>query len=710
MKGSSANKKRDNANPNWYPNNQSNGVANFYENSDVTTAFNDHQDYLLVNSIGSSVIATVTSGVKYSGILAACNPESKEGIEVVLKFPKVIDAGFSDIDIEDLTNKLSDTLFITGEDVAELELNDLDFSLDEKWEISKKMELEAKQKKVEAQQNDKPGFKTDVDISRGNNNIKERELQKWAPDEGDAILENNRTLEDSSSTWDQFAVNEKKFGVKSSFDEHLYTTKINKNDPNFNRWLKEADRIAKEIESQGTSGNIHIAEDRGIMVDDSGLDEEDKYSGVDRRGDELLAVLKSKSKPTETKPGKYVPPTLRSQPHHIDPAIISSVGLKNMVSKPSGKAENVIATQSAPAIATPPAPVIIAPPSPVITAPTAPAIASTAMKSSIESTPKLSSKNDSKSSSKSAAKEAQIEELKKFAQKFKVPYEVPEEMKRVVGHSPNSAKTVSAATSEPSDKVSKSASPSKSQTQGRSLTSSRKRTAASFFGSKAPHSTDNKEELFNKNFNMFQSAKEKYDEKIEKAKTESSEFTSMEPFFIEKPYFTAPTWRSTINQSYKTLFPDEQTATQKARMRFQQRQMSSMNAAVMANSHMGMTMGNMMRYHMGAASGGPMMNGGMNMYMPFQPQPVFYPSMPQMMGAMSDSNGSGSAMCGSPHFTPGYGMPGTPMGAYGYSAGIPFQGMMSNKTNDNRIGSGHYRQNNHYNGNSSGSHHNKNGH
>lgn len=88
-------------------------------------------------------------------------------------------------------------------------------------------------------------------------------------------------------------MNEKKFGVKSTFDEHLYTTKINKDDPNYSKRLQEAERIAKEIESQGTSGNIHIAEDRGIIIDDSGLDEEDLYSGVDRRGDELLAALKA---------------------------------------------------------------------------------------------------------------------------------------------------------------------------------------------------------------------------------------------------------------------------------------------------------------------------------------------------------------------------------------------------------------------------------
>ena len=41
-------------------------------------------------------------------------------------------------------------------------------------------------------------------------------------------------------------------------------------------------RIAKEIEQQATTDR-HILEERGVVVDDSGVDGEDKYSGVDRR-------------------------------------------------------------------------------------------------------------------------------------------------------------------------------------------------------------------------------------------------------------------------------------------------------------------------------------------------------------------------------------------------------------------------------------------
>lgn len=96
-----------------------------------------------------------------------------------------------------------------------------------------------------------------------------RELQKWAPDEGDdgsLFL----GLEESAGGWDQFAVNKEKFGVESTFDEHIYTTKINKD----NCVISEADaaRIAREIESGAAlSTNVHILEERGMEVDDDGV-------------------------------------------------------------------------------------------------------------------------------------------------------------------------------------------------------------------------------------------------------------------------------------------------------------------------------------------------------------------------------------------------------------------------------------------------------
>ncbi|EPX72221.1 ataxin-2 [Schizosaccharomyces octosporus yFS286] len=131
-------------------------------------------------------------------------------------------------------------------------------------------------------------WKTDAAISsqRGQTQHRERELLPWRPDPQDASaslmsLEESVDQTGGGAEWDQFAANEKLFGVQSHFDEEQYTSSINRNHPKYKERAQEADRIAKEIESSATD-NVHLAEERGLKPDDSGLDEDDLYSGVQR--------------------------------------------------------------------------------------------------------------------------------------------------------------------------------------------------------------------------------------------------------------------------------------------------------------------------------------------------------------------------------------------------------------------------------------------
>lgn len=95
-----------------------------------------------------------------------------------------------------------------------------------------------------------------------------RDLQKWMPDEGDPGL--MMSLDDSNTGWDQFAVNEQRFGVQSTYDEHLYTTVIDKQACGISE--KEAARLAHEIvadtSARGGLAAYHIAEERGFEIDD----------------------------------------------------------------------------------------------------------------------------------------------------------------------------------------------------------------------------------------------------------------------------------------------------------------------------------------------------------------------------------------------------------------------------------------------------------
>ena len=106
-------------------------------------------------------------------------------------------------------------------------------------------------------------FKTDTDISKTGAR-RERELQAWQSDPAEAngtspaapAPTNPRNVDEltfgpgaSGGSWDQFAANEKLFGVKAGFDEDLYTTKLDRNAPDFKEKERRAQQLANEIMS-----------------------------------------------------------------------------------------------------------------------------------------------------------------------------------------------------------------------------------------------------------------------------------------------------------------------------------------------------------------------------------------------------------------------------------------------------------------------------
>lgn len=411
-------------------------------------------------------------------------------------------------------------------------------------------------------------FKTDADISSGFQ-VRERELQRWVADDDTSGL----TLEDSSNgAWDQFKVNEEKFGVESTYDEHLYTTRIDKTAEGYQQRLERAERLAFEIEGQSTSDR-HVLEERGVQVDDSGLDEEDKYSGVvgdpvDTRGVELMAALRNASISKDQSSaapaaGKYATPRQRAAQYHNDPAIVSSS-----------------ATQTAQA--------------PDATAPSK-HIEATDGKSPASKPSSIPPKPPTAAHGESFRLNAksEINALKEFSANFKVPHRMPNDLLPILAKdkvkqdeilrkldSPNN--TVSpletkkdvksfklnpkAAAFTPLPKPAGQQSPvppkafSKSpnnpsprmhnqrQYSGSSGSTTVKRhhqiSAADFFGgqNKIPTAASQKEKIerVKSGFNLFATAKRnRKDETI--------------PLVLEKAFHTPPTWDSTVEENYEKL-------------------------------------------------------------------------------------------------------------------------------------------------------------
>ncbi|KAJ0412735.1 hypothetical protein ATCC90586_002365 [Pythium insidiosum] len=194
-----------------------------------------------------------------------------------------------------------------------------------------------------------PGFRTDTEISgRSHDHLYGRELQtasSWLDPQLDtgALEDSRRRGPSSKSAWNQFEANEKLFGVVSTFDENLYTTKLDRGKLSTEQ-SREAERIAREIERE-TTGNFHLQEERGQRVEREDLDEEALYSSVDR---------KATASPVARTPNAYVPPALRNAARQTSGS--ASPVSKSAASNSAAKTSSADSKPTTPAVAAVPAP------------------------------------------------------------------------------------------------------------------------------------------------------------------------------------------------------------------------------------------------------------------------------------------------------------------------------------------------------------------
>lgn len=532
---------------------------------------------LLARCCGKTVVATVSSGAKLRGVLQTVDMSASGNapLSAVLAHPVVVSRSLTN-EKTNADENLPERLIILAKDLIDIEVTfeKVGEALEknaEKPEAKADAKTEAKPaakiaaatpetieatpatneaklvkvaEKAKSPLHEELKFKTDRDISAGYS-FKEKEFERWVPDANTPVL----TLDESSGgAWDQFKANEEKFGVESTYDEHLYTTRINKEAKDYRDRLQRAERIAREIEGLSTT-DVHVMEERGIAVNDSGLDEEDKYSGVqgdvvDTRGNELMAALRNASlsggSPTAPHPGKYSTRQKAAQ-YHNDPAIVSSSATK----KPLEKEEQKKPT-------------------------------------SIPPKPQLSPAH---TESFRLNAQSEINALRQFSANFKIPHKMPNDLLPILAkdkgkqdeilrkqeeRSPDPKKDLKpfklnpkAAAFTPSKSLMSPPSYNKTSTNpsprmhnlrpySNSSTGSVRKfhqiTAADFFGGadKVPTAARQKEMIktIRTAFNMFVTAT--------KAHTDKST-----PVTFERTYFTPPTWTSTVEDNYEKVIADQ---------------------------------------------------------------------------------------------------------------------------------------------------------
>lgn len=196
----------------------------------------DRLVFLLAGAAGSQVKVTLKNGHQYVGILASAIIESEFG--TILHRVKKIHPPEQDPEIKP-------TLIFAAKDVKALEtVSEIDL-------CARVEPLPPPVQGANVPLNSSDSFRTDVQITGSAADGSQRVLQSWADDI--PLDDNTADLMQSSGSggkaWDQFAANEKLFGVRSNYNEELYTTKLDRTGKDFKEREKQADKLAKEIMS-----------------------------------------------------------------------------------------------------------------------------------------------------------------------------------------------------------------------------------------------------------------------------------------------------------------------------------------------------------------------------------------------------------------------------------------------------------------------------
>ncbi|PKY00863.1 hypothetical protein P168DRAFT_321922 [Aspergillus campestris IBT 28561] len=267
------------------------GKMSSKESNTADAHAHDRLVFLVTSCIGLHATITMKNGERFSGIFSSSSLEPSETsfvFKMVQRLPKQEQGktnGASEPATPFLGSAPDHSVSLDARDIVEISVPNVSTS-----------DVTAK-----APSGASAGFRTDADIS-GNLAMRERTLQKWEP-AADTDVDLSLESASHSAGWDQFETNARLFGATSSYDENIYTTRIDRSDPAYKEKEAEAARIAREIEGTDVD-NAHVREERGVIAAEAGGDEEDKYSGVRRDEKDFPPLLSGQ-------PNKYTPPARR---------------------------------------------------------------------------------------------------------------------------------------------------------------------------------------------------------------------------------------------------------------------------------------------------------------------------------------------------------------------------------------------------------------
>ncbi|BGP13653.1 hypothetical protein JCM10213_001332 [Rhodosporidiobolus nylandii] len=274
--------------------------------TDSSTVAHSRFCWLILALVGQHIEATLKGGIRVRGILAAATPAEGD-LSLSLRQAVYLTGPSA------AAGEVKTALLVNGRDLLEIDALDVVVDL---FAGSGSGEGAA-QKQDDAIKLDNGGegkFRTDTDISGGRLLGQGRQLQAWGGGLEDDSLEGgigDLSLSNGGggggggrkggppAGWDQFAANERQFGLKTDYDDEIYTTKLDRSGKDFRAREAKAAQLEREIlkgsSASTLASNAHMAEERGEQLPDllAGTNEEDRYG----------AVIRSE--------GAYVPPGAR---------------------------------------------------------------------------------------------------------------------------------------------------------------------------------------------------------------------------------------------------------------------------------------------------------------------------------------------------------------------------------------------------------------
>ena len=163
---------------------------------------------------------TVAGNRRYEGILvgATGHPE----VSLAIRNARSLD---------DSTAPLTPTLLVLARDLLQLDALDVNLNSPPPYRVA-------------------PQFKTDTDITGAPPTTRGKPLEAWSGDDytlPNDSLESGHKASNSTQNWDQFATNERLYGVRTDYNEDAYTTKLDRTGSDFRAREQRAAQLEREI-------------------------------------------------------------------------------------------------------------------------------------------------------------------------------------------------------------------------------------------------------------------------------------------------------------------------------------------------------------------------------------------------------------------------------------------------------------------------------